>query len=110
MVNETVKAAGVTFNKRQNFLKALRSHKKRHPMKLVLVREPENEFDKNAVKIIAKYTLDGRNKTIMIGYIPKKVSSRLAPLMDRGGFVSVENFRFTDTKTVGVIMDLSWVD
>lgn len=41
-----------------------------------LVRNPENQYDKNAIEV----RLDNR----MIGHIPKEIAARIAPAMDRG--------------------------
>jgi len=47
---------------------------------LVLVREPTNEYDENAVKI--EYPHQG--KQVMIGYIPKKVSAEVSEMVIKG--------------------------
>jgi hypothetical protein len=43
----------------------------------ILVREPGNTFDKNAIKVMAYGNLD-------LGYIPKYTAELLAPLLDSG--------------------------
>jgi hypothetical protein len=54
-----------------------------------LVREPENPYDPNAVSV--------RLGNIHMGYLPKSISQKLAPLMDNGRrflaeFVSLNEF------------------
>lgn len=44
--------------------------------KLIFVREPQNEYDKNAIKVICDYQ--------HIGYIKSELAEKIAPLMDCG--------------------------
>lgn len=44
--------------------------------KLIFVREPQNEYDKNAIKVICGYQ--------HIGYIKSELAEKIAPLMDCG--------------------------
>lgn len=41
---------------------------------MVLEREPENEFDKNAIKVLVGKT--------QLGYVPKKIARKMAKLLD----------------------------
>jgi len=51
----------------------------RNGLRLELVREPTNEHDKNAIKVMfVEYHL---------GYIPKDTAAKLAPLMDDGAIM-----------------------
>jgi len=45
-----------------------------------LVREADNEFDPNAIAVFVR-TVTGNRQ---LGYIPKDVAAKLAPLMDEG--------------------------
>lgn len=47
-----------------------------YPAEVLLEREPDNAFDKNAIKVY--------HDDIWIGYIAKEVASWLAPKMDDG--------------------------
>lgn len=111
MNKRTVRVAGVTFAKRQETLMGIRNRIKAGGwVDIVLVREPKNEADANAIKVLARY--GGRQpeqtKRVMIGYIPKENAAELAPLMDRRTFIKITNFSLSDTKTVGVGLDLEW--
>lgn len=53
----------------------------RLPVPLTLVREPENEFDPNAVAVVAPNEEFGPH---IIGHIPRHLAARLAPEMDAG--------------------------
>ena len=66
--------AGVTFGKRQYYI---RKYCRRFT-KYELVREPDNKFDKNAIGVVAT------KHKLHIGYIPKKLASKLSPIMDNG--------------------------
>lgn len=48
--------------------------------KIILVREPDNPYDKNAIKVICEYQ--------HIGYIQSDLAETLAPLMDSGKQIS----------------------
>ena len=70
----TTKLAGVTFGSRQHYIKEYA----RHGQKFWLIREPDNKFDSNAIRVcVSKYKAD-------VGYIPKKLASDLAPVLDSG--------------------------
>jgi len=43
----------------------------------ILVREPDNPFDSNAIKV----TVSG---LVFLGYLPREIAAELAPLMDAG--------------------------
>jgi len=49
-------------------------------LKVDLVREPENQFDPNAVKVILLEHIPG----LHIGYLPKDIAAVLAPQVDEG--------------------------
>ena len=66
------KIAGVSFNGRQAYVKNLSIGDP-----LMLLREPGNQYDQNAIKIT---TIEG----MQIGYIRAKLAAELAPLMDKG--------------------------
>lgn len=49
--------------------------------RLILRREPTNEYDPNAVQVIAMVGMFEE----VAGYLPKKEAAELAPIMDAGG-------------------------
>ena len=49
---------------------------------LELEREPLNNFDRNAIKVILPPSLRGRREDGFLGYIPGRVAALLAPLID----------------------------
>ncbi len=65
------KVVGVTFNGIQNVLPTLRSG-----MALSFIREPDNQYDRNAVAVLC----NGNN----IGHLSAELASDIAPIMDNG--------------------------
>jgi hypothetical protein len=75
----TVKLTGVTFGNAQNHIRTFGCDDTHW---FCLVREPENKFDSNAIRVeIADF---------FMGYIPKEVAKELAPLMDSGNVYEAE--------------------
>ena len=74
MINMFSKVVGVSFNDNQSkIMKIFESVEyTKEPIMLQLVREPNNPYDTNAIKV-------GE-----IGYLSKEVASQLSPLMDKG--------------------------
>lgn len=66
------KIAGVSFEGRQDKIRDLAPGQK-----LVLTREPENEFDPNAIKVTAPGSID-------LGFLNARLAKQLAPLLDEG--------------------------
>lgn len=60
-----------------------------HGSKFVLVREPDNEFDRNA--IVVKQQFKSGN-SVRLGYVPKDEAAEWAPLMDDHGWIPVVKF------------------
>lgn len=83
------KAAGVTFGNRQNYLGYLLKHPE---ARIVLWREPQNKYDKNAIKILAV-----TDKRLDMGYVPRELAQTLAPQMDAKKFVKIDRFAVTGT-------------
>jgi len=71
-----IKVAGVTYENRQDTIKDLNEVVD----ELELVREPSNQYDENAIKIMIK------ESNIDIGYVPRNVAKALAPIMDSGEY------------------------
>lgn len=102
------KVAGVTFEKRQETLKGMaKIQAKGAYTDLVLVHERGNKFDKNAVKVIARWYKDKALKRTMIGYVPAKDAVEIAAAMDAGEYVKVETFALKKGSKYGVTMTLA---
>lgn len=77
----TVRAAGVTFENRQERLRFLQQFKPEH-LAVALEREPDNRCDRNAINITV-YILPLKKKTV-IGYVPAGLARELAKAIDAG--------------------------
>lgn len=79
-----VKVAGVSFGNRQEALKRLKQYEAEN-INISLEREATNEYDNNAIAIIATVKDKGSYK---MGYIPKTLSKLISPLIDYGKAVN----------------------
>ena len=77
----TVRAAGTTFENRQERLQFLAQFAK-EDLAITLQREPGNKFDANAIAIVV-HIHSIRRKTV-IGYVPKGLAKELAKVLDAG--------------------------
>ena len=77
----TVRAAGTTFENRQERLEFLKQFKP-EDLTVTLEREPENRFDRNAIKVVV-HILPISRKTV-IGYVPKGLARELSRVLDMG--------------------------
>jgi len=75
ITNQTIhtRVVGVSFEKRQSVVACLQLGEK-----VLLIREPENRFDPNAVKVIRQ---DGRQ----FGYLDRYLAAELVVTLDRFG-------------------------
>lgn len=74
------KARGTTFGNRQDVLRRLNRYSP-SDIGLYFEREPNNEFDTNAIKIVAVVRNHG---SAIVGYVSKDLASGLAPMLDEG--------------------------
>lgn len=74
------KVAGVTFGKRQQAIEHL-SRYGAQDITITLKRESDNPTDQSAIAVIATVANKG---SYCMGYLPKALSSFIAPLMDKG--------------------------
>lgn len=77
----TIRAAGTTFENRQERLNFLRQFKP-EDLTVTLEREPENKFDRNAIRIVV-HILPISRKTV-VGYVPKGLARELSRVLDMG--------------------------
>ena len=77
----TIRAAGTTFENRQERLQFLRQFKL-NDLTVTLEREKNNKFDSNAIQIVV-HIKPIRRRTI-IGYVPGRLARELAKVLDLG--------------------------
>lgn len=92
---------GVTYNDRQGKLLHLRNHEKN--AYLTLRREKNNEYDENAIQVIAHIKDDKERKPFCIGYIPREKSIYLAKIIDDNKIVRVSRQKTDGIKQPFVI-------
>lgn len=73
--------AGITF-RREAFDRVTEEHNPLKDFEVALEREPDNQYDANAIKVL----VDG----IHLGYIPATSALGLAPVMDNGVNIGAE--------------------
>ena len=74
MFQKTIKVKGVTFKNAQRNIRTFASGDFE---RFDLVREPDNFFDSNAIRVTVA-------TVVFLGYVPREVAKELAPLMDEG--------------------------
>lgn len=101
--NITLRVSGVTFDNRQAALAYLAKFRP-SDLQTVLKRDPNNQYDRNAVKVIVK--VPEIKKQAVIGYIPATLSGGVSKLLDKGlrlktqplgvigGYADKENYGF----------------
>ena len=77
----TVRAAGVSFENRQERLAFLQQFKP-EDLTVTLEREKENKFDCNAIQIVVH--IKPISRRTIIGYIPKGLARELSKVLDMG--------------------------
>lgn len=77
----TIRAAGTTFENRQERLKFLQQFKQ-EDLAVTLEREKDNKFDSNAIQIVVH--IKPIHRRTVIGYIPKGMARELSKVIDIG--------------------------
>lgn len=70
----TIRATGTTFGNRQECLNFLKQFKP-NDLSVTLKREPDNQYDSNAVQIVVH--IHPLSKRTVIGYVPKELAREL---------------------------------
>lgn len=83
----TIRAAGTTFENRQERLNFLKNFKP-EDLTVTLDREADNQHDKNAIRITV-HILQIKRKTV-IGYVPAGLARELAKAIDAGAQVKAK--------------------
>ncbi len=77
----TIRAAGTTFENRQERLQFLRQFRP-EDLSVTLEREKENKFDCNAIQIVV-HIKPIRRRTV-VGYVPRALANELSRVIDKG--------------------------
>jgi hypothetical protein len=95
---KNVKLTGVTFGQCQD---NIRKFGQKQTGSYNLVREPENQHDRNAIKVIYKEN--------QLGYVPKEKAAELTPLLDSGKHYKaqfVQQNQSTYSNVVGLTVNI----
>ena len=76
-----VRVVGTTFENRQERLQFLKQFHQ-NDLTVTLEREPDNEFDNNAIQIIVH--IKPISRRTVIGYLPKELARELSKVIDIG--------------------------
>lgn len=77
----TIRAAGTTFENRQERLEFLRQFKP-EDLGVTLEREADNRYDSNAIQIVVH--IAPIHKRTVVGYVPRALAEGLAKMIDMG--------------------------
>lgn len=77
----TIRAAGTTFENRQERLAFLRQFRP-EDLSVTLEREPKNRHDGNAIQIVV-HIKPIRRRTV-VGYVPRALANELSRVIDKG--------------------------
>lgn len=108
-VKNTMKvcATGTSFENRQERLQFLRQfHLK--DLTVTLEREPDNEFDSNAIQIVVH--IKPISRRTIIGYVPKGLAKELSKVIDMGIPVKASLIQiiggYSYKEALGVLIDI----
>ena len=77
----TIRAAGTTFENRQERLQFLKQFKQ-EDLTVTLEREKENKFDCNAIQVVVH--IKPIHRKTVIGYVPKGLAREFSKVLDLG--------------------------
>ena len=105
------KVVGVTFQnpngiERQSLLFVMQKRIKSDRGELIMLRrDHSNPHDKNAVAV-----LNGRGE--QLGYLSRNVAKTIAPLMDKGTYISIKTLQITggESRFLGLNVELEYVE
>ena len=104
----TIRAAGTTFENRQERLNFIRQFKP-EDLLVTLEREPENRFDRNAIRIVV-HILPISRKTV-VGYVPKGLARELSRVLDMGVQVKASLMKiiggYSYKESLGVLVNIA---
>ena len=104
----TIRAAGTTFENRQERLQFLRQFRP-EDLSVTLEREPENRYDSNAIQIVIH--IRPISCRTVIGYVPRAFAESLAKVIDMGIHVKASLMGiiggYSYKETLGVLIDIA---
>lgn len=102
-----VRVAGTTFENRQERLQFLKQFHL-NDLTVTLKREPDNEFDSNAIQIIVH--IKPILRRTVIGYLPKELARELSKVIDIGIQVKASSIQiiggYSYKEMLGALIDI----
>jgi hypothetical protein len=93
-IEQSVDVVGVGFRMKHDVRVVLDEIVKKKPLRVDLQREPENEYDENAIKVVLSDPRAGQLDGHHLGYLGRPVAEVLAPRLD-GEEVVVDSAKLT---------------
>lgn len=87
VVEHSTDVVGVGFRMKHDVRVALAGIIKKNPLRVDLMREPDNEYDPNAIAVYISDSKAGALDGHHLGYLARSVSEVLAPKLDAGKVV-----------------------
>lgn len=104
----TVRVTGTTFENRQERLQFLKRFRL-EDLRVTLEREPNNQYDENAIRVVVHITPLQR-KTV-IGYIPKGLAKELSKVLEKEIEVKAKLLQiiggYSYKETLGVLLNIT---
>ena len=100
------KVTGCTFSNRQGFICYIQKNKT--DAFITVQRERQNKVDTNAVRVVGHVR---GGKHVDLGYLPKELAAKVAPVMDAGQKPWVESFEIRcggPKKTYGITIEIKY--
>ena len=102
-----VRVVGTTFENRQERLQFLKQFHL-NDLTVTLKREPDNEFDNNAIQIIVH--IKPISRRTVIGYLPKELARELSKVIDIGIQVKASSIQiiggYSYKEMLGALIDI----
>ena len=101
-----IKIKGCSFDHRQEHLRWLKTH----PQAIAwLEREKDSPFDPNAIRVM----ISQNGQPCHIGYIDRTLAITLAPIMDHGKVITIDNLKIIggeNNKHFGCLANITWIN
>ena len=101
--------AGISFDGRQKLAHAFEAHAVNgHYCWVELRRDAHNPYDANAIAVMA-HVVGRAPLHAHLGFVPKDIAARLAPIVDAGGRLRTTGFAFVGGyrgKNIGMRLDV----
>ncbi|MCM3572515.1 HIRAN domain-containing protein [Mesobacillus subterraneus] len=100
---EFVPVVGISMNNRtETAIEFIKGTDRR----IELQKEPDNEYDKNAIVVVGHWVSDGESKSGKLGYLPKEIAAKLAKLDELRATLKVMYTPINEENAIGIRIDV----